>query len=73
MARVSVHDVRNVLQAKKAIKRAFETQIEKKGFSLVEVLSICPTNWGMKPKQAIQWLEENMTAYYPLQVFKDWR
>lgn len=73
LARVSVHDVKNVLQAKKAIKRAFETQIEKKGFSLVEVLSICPTNWGMKPKNAIKWLDENMTAYYPLQVFKDWR
>ncbi len=73
LARVSVHDAKNVLIAKKAIKRAFETQIAKKGFSLVEVLSICPTNWGMKPKAAIEWLEKEMVSYYPLQVFKDWR
>ncbi|MGI6112631.1 MAG: thiamine pyrophosphate-dependent enzyme [Mahellales bacterium] len=71
IARVSVHDIKHLMQAKKAIKRAFETQIEGKGFSIVEVLSTCPTNWGLTPIEAINWLKENMIPYYPLGVKKD--
>ncbi len=71
IARVSVHDVKHLMQAKKAIKRAFEMQIEGKGFSIVEVLSTCPTNWGLTPIEAINWLKDNMIPYYPLGVKKD--
>ncbi len=69
--RVAVNNVKNVLAAKKAIKKAFQNQIEGKGFSLVEVVSSCPTNWGMTPQKALQWVEENMIPYYPLGVYKD--
>ena len=71
IARVSVHDVKHIMEAKKAIKRAFEMQIAGKGFSLVEVLSTCPTNWGMSPAEALKWLEENMIPQYPLGVKKE--
>ena len=71
LERVSVHDLKHVYAAKKAIKRAFQNQIEGKGFSLIEVLSTCPTNWGMTPVKAAEWLAENMEAYYPLGVYKD--
>ena len=69
--RVSVDTVPNIRKAKAAIKKAFETQIAKKGFSIVEVLSTCPTNWGLSPIEALGWLEENMLPYYPLGVYKD--
>ena len=69
--RVAVNSVKCVKDAKKAIKKAFQCQLEGKGFSLVEVLSTCPTNWGMTPDKSMQWLEENMKPYYPLGVFKD--
>lgn len=69
--RVSVNNVKNVIAAKKAIKKAFEYQLEGKGFCLVEVLSTCPTNWGLTPIEALKWLEENMVPYYPLGVYKD--
>lgn len=69
--RVSVDTVPNVIKAKKAIKRAFENQLAGKGFSLVEVLSICPTNWGLSPLESMQWLRDNMIPYYPLGVKKD--
>ncbi|SKA79371.1 2-oxoglutarate ferredoxin oxidoreductase subunit beta [Caloramator quimbayensis] len=69
--RVSVDSVANVLKAKKAIKKAFELQIEGKGFTFVEVLSICPTNWGLSPRESIKWLQDNMIPYYPLGVKKD--
>ncbi|MBS7263269.1 MAG: 2-oxoglutarate oxidoreductase [Eubacteriales bacterium] len=69
--RVSVHDVKNVVNAKRAIKEAFRRQIDGKGFSLVEVLSTCPTNWGMNPLDALKWLEANMIPYYPLGNYKD--
>ena len=69
--RVTVTDVPNVRKAKAAIKKAFQTQIDKKGFSIVEVLSTCPTNWGLAPTEAIKWLKENMTPYYPLGVYQD--
>ena len=71
LERVAVNNVANVKKAKAAIKKAFQNQIEGKGFSLVEVLSTCPTNWGLSPEKAIGWLEENMLPYYPLGVYKD--
>ena len=71
LERVAVNNVKNVKNAKKAIKKAFQNQLEGKGFSLVEVLSTCPTNWGLKPDKALEWLEENMIPYYPLGVYKD--
>ncbi len=70
LERVAVNNVKNVRRAKKAIKKAVETQIAGKGFSMIEVVSTCPTNWGMTPVEAINWLEENMLPYYPLGVFK---
>ena len=71
LERVAVNNVKNVKAAKAAIKKAFQNQVEGKGFSLIEVLSTCPTNWGMTPDKAIGWLEENMLPYYPLGVYKD--
>jgi len=71
LERVAVNNVANVKKAKAAIKKAFQNQIEGKGFSLVEVLSTCPTNWGLAPEKALEWLEENMLPYYPLGVYKD--
>ena len=68
--RVSVDCVKNVLSTKKAIKHAFECQIEGKGFSIVEVLSICPLHWGKEPVEAMDWLKENMIPKYPLGRFK---
>ena len=69
--RVAVNNVKNINAAKKAIKKAFQNQIEGKGFSLVEVVSTCPTNWGLTPKKALEWVEEKMIPYYPLGVYKD--
>ncbi len=71
LERVAVNNVKNVRAAKAAIKKAFQNQIDGKGFSLVEVLSTCPTNWGMTPENALKWLEDNMMPYYPLGVYKD--
>jgi 2-oxoglutarate ferredoxin oxidoreductase subunit beta len=64
--RVSVDTPANVRKTKKAIKEAFICQIEGKGFSMVEVLSTCPTNWGKTPADSLTWLQENMIPYYPL-------
>ena len=71
LERVAVNNVKNVKAAKKAIKKAFTYQTEGKGFSLIEVVSTCPTNWGLSPQKALDWLEENMIPYYPLGVYKD--
>ena len=71
LERVAVNSVKNVNRAKKAIKKAFQNQVEGKGFSLVEVLSACPTNWGMTPQEALKWLADNMIPYYPLGVKKE--
>ena len=68
--RVTVTDPRAIQHAKSAIHRAFEVQVKGEGFSLVEFLSICPTWWGRKPDEAVEWLRENMMPYYPLGVFK---
>ena len=69
--RVAVNNGKNVNKAKKAIKQAFQNQIDCKGFSLIEVVSSCPTNLGMTPSKALQWVEEKMIPYYPLGVYKD--
>jgi 2-oxoglutarate ferredoxin oxidoreductase subunit beta len=71
IARVSTHDVKHVLAAKRAIKKAFQNQIDKKGFSMVELLSTCPTNWGVTPVEALEWLKTNMLPHYPLGVMKE--
>lgn len=69
--RVAVNNAANIIKAKKAIKKAFEAQLAGKGFSLIEVLSNCPTNWGMSPTESMKWIEENMIPYYPLGVKKE--
>ena len=69
--RVAVDTPAHVAQAKKAIQKAFQNQIDKKGLSIVEVLSTCPTNWGLNPSDALKWLRENMIPHYPLGVYKD--
>ena len=71
LERVAVNNVKNVLAAGRAIKKAFQNQIDGKGFSLIEVVSSCPTNWGMTPDKALEWVEEKMIPYYPLGVYKD--
>ena len=70
LARVSVHNPQHVMKAKEAIRKAFEVQIAGQGFAMVEVLSSCPTNWGMAPQEALKWLEANMIPQYPLGVVR---
>ena len=69
--RVALSQPKYIMQAKAAIKKAFKNQVDKKGFSFVEVLSTCPTNWGMRPVDALKWADENLIPYYPLGVKKD--
>ncbi len=69
--RVSVDTPANVRKAKKAIKKAFQVQQAGLGFGIVEVLSTCPTNWGLAPTDALQWLRDNMMSYYELGNKKD--
>ncbi len=69
--RVSVDSYRNLLTAKKAVERAFLNQIEGKGFSFVEILSPCPTDWGMTPKKALEWMRETLIPVFPLGTIKD--
>jgi len=71
LERVSTHDPKHVMKAQKAIKKAFQYQMEGKGFTLVELLSTCPSNWGMNPLDSLKWLEENMIPHYKLGVYKD--
>lgn len=70
IVRRSLHDPKNIRMAKKAIRTAFETQKRGLGFSMVELLSTCPTNWGVTPLDALQWLEEHMVPVYPIEDFK---
>ncbi|MBN1836842.1 MAG: 2-oxoglutarate oxidoreductase [Spirochaetales bacterium] len=69
--RCAVDNVRNVLRAKKAIRKAIQNQVDGKGYSFVEFLSMCPTNWGVSPAKAAEWVGETMVAYYPLGNFRD--
>ena len=69
--RVCVTDIPNLNNAKKAIKKAFALQQQNAGFTFVEILAACPTNWGKTPIKAVEWLKENMIPYYPLGVYKD--
>ena len=71
LERVAVNNVKNLMAAKKAIKKAFQNQIDGKGFSLVEVLSACPTYWSMTPEKALEHVANEMIPYYPLGVYKD--
>jgi 2-oxoglutarate ferredoxin oxidoreductase subunit beta len=70
VVRRSLHDPKNIRMAKKAIRTACETQMHGLGFSMVELLSICPTNWGLTPTKSLQWLEEKMIPFYPVGDFK---
>ena len=69
--RVALDTPAHIRQAKKAVRRAFEIQEKKLGFAFVELLSTCPVNWGLPPKDAMTWLGEHMTPYYPLGVFRE--
>ena len=69
--RTTVSNPKGIMRTKKAIKKAFMAQLEDRGFALVEILSACPTNWKMTPEQAIKWVEETMTKFFPLKVIKD--
>jgi 2-oxoglutarate ferredoxin oxidoreductase subunit beta len=71
LERVAVNSPKNIKKAKKAIKKAFQAQLDGKGFSLVEILSGCPTNWKMSPKQAMDFIDSSMTGIFPLGVIKD--
>ena len=70
VARRSLHDPKNIRQSKKALRMAFETQVKGLGFSMVELLSSCPTNWGLNPVEALQWIEERMIPVFPLGDYK---
>lgn len=69
--RCTLTDIPNINKAKRAIKKAFQLQLDGAGFTFVELLSTCPTNWGKTPLNAIAWLKENMIPYYPLGVYRD--
>ncbi|ACC99025.1 2-Ketovalerate ferredoxin oxidoreductase subunit [Elusimicrobium minutum Pei191] len=71
LERVAVDTPQNVMKAKKAVKKAFENQVNGVGFSLVEVLSQCPTNWGVDPVKSLEFVQKQMMEQYPLGVFKD--
>jgi 2-oxoglutarate ferredoxin oxidoreductase subunit beta len=70
VVRRSLHDPKNIRLAKKAIRLAFEAQLRGLGFSMVELLSSCPTNWGLSPNDSLRWIEERMIPVYPLQDFR---
>ena len=70
-ARVALYDVKNILKAKKTIKKAFECQLKNKGFSFVEILSSCPTNWKLSAQDSHKKIAEELTKIYPLDIFKD--
>ncbi|MEA2031293.1 MAG: thiamine pyrophosphate-dependent enzyme [candidate division Zixibacteria bacterium] len=69
--RVAVHTPQHIISAKNAIRKAFQYQAENRCYSMIEVLSTCPTNWGKTPHEATQWLEKEMVPYYPIKCFKD--
>ena len=69
--RVSVSNPKNIIKTKKAIKKGFENQLNNLGFSLIEVLSQCPTDWQMTPIESIKWIDDILTKTFPLGVFKE--
>lgn len=69
--RCAVYDVKHINQTKKAIKKAIQNQIDGKGYSFVEILSMCPTNWGVDPAKAAEWVRDVMEPYYPVKCFRD--
>lgn len=71
IARGAVHDAKHTLKTKRMIKRAFELQRDNTCFTLVEILSLCPTNWGLSPDESVGWVDEQMIPYYPLGVVKE--
>jgi 2-oxoglutarate ferredoxin oxidoreductase subunit beta len=71
LERCAVDTPKNIIRTEKAIKTAFKNQIDNKGFSMVEILSMCPTGWGKTPVQAKKWITDVMAQYYPLGVFRD--
>ena len=71
LERVAVNNPANIRKAKKAIAKAFQHQKKKSGFSVVEILSPCPTNWRMSPVESCRWIDEVMTKVYPLGVIKE--
>jgi 2-oxoglutarate ferredoxin oxidoreductase subunit beta len=71
IARGSAHDGKSTAKTKKLIKKAFEHQRDNRCFSFIEVLSTCPTNWGLSPTESDEWLEKQMIPYYPLGIFKE--
>jgi 2-oxoglutarate ferredoxin oxidoreductase subunit beta len=71
LERTALTDVKGVMATKKAIRKAFQCQLDGKGFSLVEILSTCPTNWGMSPVEALDWVRESMIPVFPLGVYKE--
>jgi 2-oxoglutarate ferredoxin oxidoreductase subunit beta len=71
IARGSVHDAKRTIQTKKMIKKAFEHQRDGTCFSLVEILSVCPTNWGLSPLESVTWVDDHMVPFYPLGVIKE--
>ena len=71
LERESADSPKNVRKAKKAIKKAFQYQVDGIGYTLVEVVATCPTNWGLTPQDSFAWMRENMLPYYPLGVYKD--
>jgi 2-oxoglutarate ferredoxin oxidoreductase subunit beta len=70
VVRRSLHNVREIRNAKKAIRKAFQVQLAGLGFAMVELLSSCPTNWGIQPQDALNWIEDYMLPYYPLGDYK---
>jgi 2-oxoglutarate/2-oxoacid ferredoxin oxidoreductase subunit beta len=70
VARGSVHTPLHVVATKQLLRRAFACQHENQSFALVEILSTCPTNWGLTPNESLAWLDKNMVPFYPLGVFK---
>ncbi|GAH78320.1 unnamed protein product, partial [marine sediment metagenome] len=69
--RCAVNNVKNVLRTRRVIKKTLQNQVEGRGYSFVEVLSMCPTGWGMRPTEAVEWVEQAMIPYYPLGNLRD--
>jgi 2-oxoglutarate ferredoxin oxidoreductase subunit beta len=70
VARYALNNAANILKARKGVKRAFEMQLKGEGYAFIELLSMCPTNWGLKPKDAVKYLQDEVTKTFPLGVFK---